>query len=454
MHKNDNSPPKSRQARRVAKTVGDSLKGGLRIGQTGLVLARTGLGWLMGKRAPAPQLLRETFEQLGTTYIKLGQFIASAPSVFPPAYVKEFQNCLDKVQPLPFRVIERTLREEFEQPLETIFSSIDPQPLASASIAQVHAARLVTGEDVVIKVQKPGVRNVLLTDLNFLYVTAKVLEWIAPRLAHASLSGIVQEIQGGMLAECDFLKEAQNIETFDQFLRTSGNTAACVPKVYHHATTLRVLTMERFYGVSVTDLDALRKVTRDPEQTLLTALNTWMASLMQCQFFHADLHAGNLMVLNDGRVGFIDFGIVGQLKPGTWEALVSFMTGKATQSYDTMAEALVQIGIATQTVDTQALARDLEDTVTKMQQLDAQVWSDPMNLDPSEADKMMLSIVELGKKHGIRFPREFALLLKQLLYFDRYIELLSPGLELFGGDERLHLTGDSSFLLPGVPTVH
>ncbi len=435
------------RTRLVAATFSNSVKGGLRIGQTAGVLARTGLNWLLGKRPPTPRLLRETFEKLGTTYIKLGQFIASAPSVFPADYVKEFQNCLDAVRPLPFRVMEKTLRAEFDQPLSAIFSWIDEQPLASASIAQVHAAKLVTGEEVVIKVQKPGVRNVLLTDLNFLYVTARLLEWIAPRLAHASLSGIVQEIQAGMLAECDFLREAQNIETFRRFLQETGNTQACAPKVYHHATTLQVLTMERFYGVPVTDLESLRKYAPDPEQALLTALNTWMASLMHCQFFHADLHAGNLMVLTDGRVGFIDFGIIGQLKPGTWEALISFMTGKATQSYQAMAEALIQIGIAARKVDATHLARDLEELVTRMQTLDEQLWMNPLGLDPNEADRMMMSIVELGKKHGIRFPREFALLLKQLLYFDRYIELLSPGLDLFG-DERLDLMGEQALRLP------
>ena len=436
-------PPNRR--RQVATTVSNSLKGGLRIGQTWGVLARAGFDWLRGKRPPAPRLLRQTFEKLGTTYIKLGQFIASAPSVFPAEYVREFQNCLDAVNPLPYKVIERTLRDEFERPLSEIFSWIDEQPLASASIAQVHAARLVSGEDVVIKVQKPGVRNVLLTDLNFLYVTARVLEWIAPHLVHASLSGIVQEIQAGMLAECDFLQEARNIEAFQRFLNETGNTVAAAPKVHHQATTLRVLTMERFHGVSVTDLDALRKFAPDPEQTLLAALNTWMASLVHCQFFHADLHAGNLMVLTDGRVGFIDFGIVGQLKPGTWQALVSFMTGKATQSYLAMAEALIQIGIASRKVDAAQLARDLEEMVTRMQNFDEQLWINPAGLDPNEADQMMLSIVELGKKHGIRFPREFALLLKQLLYFDRYIELLSPGLDLFG-DERLDVLGEQPFL--------
>ena len=420
--------------------VGNSLKGGLRIGQTVRILSRTGLGWLLGKRPPPARLMRETFENLGTTYIKLGQFIASAPSVFPADYVQEFQNCLDKVEPLPWRTVQKTLHAEFDRPLSEIYSWIDETPLASASIAQVHAARLITGEDVVIKVQKPGVRNILLTDLNFLFVTAKVMEFIAPTLVHASLSDIVAEIQAGMLAECDFLQEAKNIETFDQFLRETDNTEATVPKVYHQATTLKVLTMERFYGVPLTDLDSIRKHSRNPEQTLLTAMNTWIASLMHCQFFHADVHAGNLMVLEDGRVGFIDFGIVGTLKPGTWEAMISFMTGKATESYHSMADALIKIGIADRKVDVNKLADDLENLVSKMEKMDEQMMANPWNVDHSEMDQMMLSIVELGKQHGIRFPREFALLLKQLLYFDRYIDVLAPGMNMFG-DDRLLLDG-------------
>ena len=438
--------------RNLSTNIGDSLKGGLRIGQTVSVLTRAGLGWLAGRRPPTPQLLRETFERLGTTYIKLGQFIASAPSVFPEAYVKEFQLCLDKVEALPYKTIEKTLRKEFDRPLEEIYAHIDPKPLASASIAQVHAAKLITGEDVVIKVQKPGVRNVLLTDLNFLFVTAKVLEWLAPHLVHASLSDIVNEIQNGMLAECDFLQEAKNIETFDKYLKETGNSEAAVPKVYHQATTLKVLTMERFYGVPLTDLETIRKHARDPEFTLLTAMNTWMGSLLHCQFFHADVHAGNLMVLEDGRVGFIDFGIVGSLKPGTWEALISFMTGKATESYTSMAEALVKIGVADRKVEISKLAYDLEMLVKQAETMDTRMIGNPMDMDHAEMDRFMLSIVELGKKHGIKFPREFALLLKQILYFDRYIELLAPGMNMFN-DDRVVLDGDLE-MMAGMGLIH
>src|SRR5690606_26851275 len=233
--------------------LAQGLKGPLRIGQTVRVLAQTGFEWLQGDRPPTPKLLRQTFERLGTTYIKLGQFIASSPSIFPDDYVEEFQLCLDKTSPVPFHVMKRVMEKELGKSLETIFAEFDPVPLASASIAQVYAAKLVTGEDVVVKVQKPGVEDILLTDLNFLYVGARILEYFVPNLSMASLSAIVDEIQKGMLAECDFFQEAANIEAFQKFLKETGNDQATAPKVFKQASTMRVLTMERFYGVPFTD---------------------------------------------------------------------------------------------------------------------------------------------------------------------------------------------------------
>jgi len=207
------------------------IKGAWRIAQTTSVLARNGFDWLRGDRPPTPKLLRETFEDLGATYIKLGQFIASSPTLFPEEYVEEFQACLDRTEPLPYSYIESVLQKELRQPLDQVFSSIDPNALASASIAQVHAARLVTGEDVVIKVQKPGVEHVIHTDLNFIHLAMKIMETITPHLEMASLADIVGEIQKSMLDECDFLKEAQNLEAFQRFLTNTQNDLVVVPKV-------------------------------------------------------------------------------------------------------------------------------------------------------------------------------------------------------------------------------
>ncbi len=424
------------QRNKSVKLVRDVVDSSFRIGQTASVVGRTGVNWLLGRRPPAPILMRQTFEQLGATYIKLGQFIASAPSLFPREYVDAFQGCLDDVPSLPFEYIRKTLQEEFDLPLDEIFSHIEEQPLASASIAQVHAATLVGGEDVVIKVQKPGVETVLATDFNVLYASARILERLVPGVDRASLGDIIGDVQATMLKECDFLAEANNIEIFRDFLRESDNQFAVAPKVYHHATTRRVLTMERFYGVPFTDLESIRKYSPQPEFTLINALNTWMDSLVRCQFFHADVHAGNLMVLEDGRVGFIDFGIVGHIRKETWQAMIDFMQGRASGNYLLMAQCMLTIGVTSDNVNVNDLARDLRDLIESAQNM----IEGPLeqDLDVDEAERFMLSIVDLGRKHGVRFPKEFALLLKQLLYFDRYIQLLAPDLSPFD-DSRIQL---------------
>ncbi|WP_328190191.1 ABC1 kinase family protein [Marinobacter sp. OP 3.4] len=419
-------------------TVSQGLKGALRIGQTMTVLGRTGLGWVRGHRPPAPRMLRETFESLGATYIKLGQFIASSPTFFPREYVDEFQGCLDRTSSIPYTAIRRILREELGRPLEEVYSEIDPVALASASIAQVHAARLVTGEEVVIKVQKPGVETVLLTDLNFLYLSSRLVETLAPKLSWTSLSGIVEEIQQTMMEECDFIQEARNLDTFRRFLQDTHNEEVVVPKVYHQCSTRRVLTMERFHGVSLTDLETICRVTQDPERTLITAMNTWFASLTQCEFFHADVHAGNLMVLDDGRIGFIDFGIVGRIRPQTWQAVSDFIGAVMAGNFDGMADAMVRIGITRESVEVTALARDLRNLYQSMDRMvpddSASEWQGADTDD--EVNNILMEVVRIGEDHGLHFPREFALLLKQFLYFDRYVHILAPEMDVFM-DDRL-----------------
>jgi predicted unusual protein kinase regulating ubiquinone biosynthesis (AarF/ABC1/UbiB family) len=415
----------------------DTLKGSFRIGQTTSVLTKTGLQWLLGKRPPNPKLLRSVFEELGATYIKLGQFIASSPTFFPQDYVEEFQNCLDKTKPFSFTIARNIIETELGRPLNKVYSFVDPVPLASASIAQVHAATLLTGEDVVIKIQKPGVENVLLTDLNFLYVSARILEFLAPKLSWTSLSGVVEEIQRTMMEECDFIKEANNLDEFRNFLIDTENHDVVVPTVYEQASSRRVLTMERFHGVSLTDLDTIRRYCDDPEKTLITAMNTWFSSLTQCAFFHADVHAGNLMVLESGKIGFIDFGIVGRINPGTWEAVSDFISSIMIGNFEGMADAMIRIGVTSNDVDVSDLAHDLKRVFNK---LDVMV-PDTAALDfqgEDDINSILMDMVKVGEDNGIHFPREFALLLKQFLYFDRYVHVLAPELDMFV-DDRLNM---------------
>lgn len=411
------------------------LRDGFRVAETALVLGQTGLLWMLGHRPPAPALLRETFERLGTTYIKLGQFIASTPSLFPPEYVEEFQQCLDRTTPIPFEKIRQILREEYgRDPLE-VFAHIDEAPLASASIAQVHEARLPDGQIVVLKVQKPGVQDIILTDMHFLVLASHLLEWFVPDIERTSLSAMLEDLQKTMAEECDFLHEARNIREFRAFLTRGGITQATAPTVYDALTTRRVLVMERLYGVPLTDLDAIRSRTADPAQTLIQALNVWLVSLVACDFFHADVHAGNLLVLDDGRIGFIDFGIVGRIDPAVWNGMEGFVVGLQSKDATAVARALMHIGATDETVDETALAEDLGRVFDRMRSLETRAFEHG-SIDEADIHRLVMAISQVGQDHGLRFPREFLLLIKQLLYFDRYVRLLAPGLNMLN-DERL-----------------
>ncbi|KAH7853632.1 hypothetical protein Vadar_004918 [Vaccinium darrowii] len=417
----------------------------------------TGLPTQMQLGLLSPLYLRRLFERMGATYIKLGQFIASAPTLFPPEYVQEFQNCFDRAPAIPFEEIQKILREELGRPIDSVYEYVDPMPIASASIAQVHGATLRgSQEDVVIKVLKPGIEDVLVADLNFVYIVVRILEFLNPELNRASLVGIVKDIKESMLEEVDFNKEAANIESFRRYLESMGLTRqATAPKVYPQCSTQRILTMERLYGVPLTDLDSISSLVSSPETSLITALNVWFGSLLACESFHADVHAGNLWLLRDGRIGFLDFGIVGRISPKTWAAMEVFLASIATEEYESMASALIEMGATNKDVDSKAFARDLEKIFSSIQDLDTEIVvatargtntnatavSANLVVDERQMNALFLDVVRVSESYGLRFPREFALLMKQLLYFDRYTRLLAPNMNMLQ-DQRISIVSN------------
>ena len=392
----------------------------------------------------APKVLRRLFEELGATYIKLGQFIASSPTLFPAEYVLEFQACLDKSPTVSFRTVRDIIQADLGRPLSQVYEFFDPRPLASASIAQVHMARLKNGTQVCVKVQKPDVDACLKADLGFLFVASRFLELINPSLSRLSLSNIVGDIRMSMLDELDFRKEAQNLNNFRSFLERAGlDDVAAAPFPYLGASGKRVLTMDFLKGVPLVDLEGIRRFAPNPEQTLINALRTWAASVVQNDIFHADVHGGNLLVLEDGRVGFIDFGIVGRIGEKVWNAVAQLVQCLIVEDFKGMAAALVDMGAAEQTVDVEKFGRELEAVVRRISAIQPQLQvstttsydGTPMSadvqvaFDERETTQIVLEIVAVADGNGLKLPREFGVLLKQSLYFDRYQKLLAPGLD-------------------------
>ncbi len=434
-----------------------------RIGKTAKVAGLAGVRIAKGEK-PSPKMLRESFEEMGTTYIKIGQFIASMPSVFPREYVEEFQSCLDQTTPLPFSYIEQVLNEELTNETNSLtdfFQYIDPTPLASASIAQVHPATLLDGTEVVLKVQKPNVETIISTDLGMLYGVNKVIELLiqSHELSsyHKSIAPIIDEIRTRMKAETDFVQEANNIADFHQFLADTNNQIATAPQVIHNLSTKRVLTMTRLDGVSMIDSVAMKRYCSDPAKVMADTLNTWFASVTQAKSFHADLHAGNLMLLKDGRIGFLDFGIVGQVQAKSWQASYAMMDALHVRDYQKMAECMIDIGMtnAREQIDIFQLADDIKSMVDNILGVEIdptmlhniktvnQLNSDTINHASQSLDEMnriLLEMAEIGKRHGIRFPRDFVLLTKQMLYFDRYMQVLAPNMDMFN-DETIKIVG-------------
>jgi len=396
-----------------------------------------------------PTIVRRTFEALGATYVKLGQFIASAPSVFPKEYVEEFQKCLDSTEPTDFETIKRTIEKDLGRSIDDVFATIDRKPLASASVAQVHRATLLgSNKQVVVKVLKPNVEDTLKADLSFVLIVSKVLQFLNPDLSRTSLVDIVGDIRESMLEETDFRKEAANVAAFRRYLEDAGLTdIAKAPFVYNQFSSKRVMVMEYFSGVPLTDLEAIRSVsTRDPEQTLINALNVWFGSVLACESFHADVHAGNLIVCEDGRVGFIDFGIVGRISPSIWGAVQAFFQSTATRDYQRMALALITMGATEGDVDVAKFAEDLRRVYETLDSIEPSVVVEQdeygrtgraaVAVDQQQVAELAADLVRAAEDNKIKLPRAFGILIKQLIYFDRYVQLLAPDLDVID-EERV-----------------
>ena len=370
-----------------------------------------------------PRAARLLCEHMGPVYIKFGQIVGSSPGVFPVEYVDEFQRCLDRVPAFPFAAVQDILGAELGPAAREL--EVAPVPLASASIAQVHAARLGS-QDLVVKVQRPGIERLASADLRVLGFAAGLLERLSRQARGANLPGMIADFWSTLREELDFRKEAANLERFNCIMGRLGYADVRAPRPEHALTTERVLVMERFRGFRIDDLERLRQRPVDPEERLIRGVRAWFQCVLCEGFFHGDVHAGNLMLLDDNALGFLDFGIVGRFDARQRRLITNYLIASATADYRGLARVIAEM-IGARAVNEDALAQDLKIAFGPL--LTARIAD-------LRYGALLPEIQRVAATHGLFMPREFVLITKQLLYFDRYARAIAPHMNVFT-DPRL-----------------
>lgn len=374
-------------------------------------------------RADISLRLRLAAEHLGPTYIKLGQIISSGEGLFPAELVNEFKRCRDQVPAEPFDVVRTVVEGDLGARLEDVFASFERTPIAAASIAQVHAAVLLTGEHVVVKVQRPSVATLVRRDL-------RVMAWLAPYLvgripiaALANPPALVELFAETIVEELDFRMEASNMVDVASMLRELGQDGYVVPRPHPHLVTRRVLVMERVYGFNFDDVVGMKDAGIDTEEVVRTAMVALMEGAMVYGVFHGDLHGGNLLVLADGRTALLDFGIVGRLTGQRRLAFLRMMLAATTNDVAGQMAAMRDLGALPPDTDLQAVIRDLR--------LD-QPALDPTTLTGEELVNEVQRVVKALLGYGARLPKELMLYVKNMVFLDGAMARLAPDLDLLG----------------------
>ncbi len=372
--------------------------------------------------------LREAAEELGPTFIKLGQIISSGEGIFPGPLVEEFKKCRDQVPAEPFTVVRRVIEEELGRPLGTVFAEIDERPLAAASIAQVHRARLLDGTEVVVKVQRPTVAEFVHRDL-------AVLSWIAPfligRIPVASLANppaLVELFAETVAEELDFRLEAENMLDVARVLVELGQRGYVIPRPHPELVTRRILVMERLDGFRFDDVAGINDAGIDTHAVVRTGMIAFMEGCLIHGVFHGDLHGGNLFVMADGRTALLDFGITGRLDQKQRHAFLRLVIGATMNDVRGQLAALCDLGALPYDADLDEVIRELG--------LDGPPI-DPTKLTQDELVAELQRIMKALLAFGARLPKELMLYGKNMVFLDGAIATLAPDLDLFA--EIAHL---------------
>jgi ubiquinone biosynthesis protein len=365
-----------------------------------------------------PVHLRQALEELGPTFVKLGQVVSTRPDLLPPRYVRELTQLQDNTPPVPPEQIRAMIESEPDSAAEEILAQIDPTPLATGSIGQAHAA-VYKGVDVVVKVRRPGVVEEVNRDLEILAELAKLLTTYWPAVEHFDLEGLADEFAESLREEMDYLTEARNAQRMaENFM---GDPQIHIPEIFWEATTSRILTMERIYGIKINDYAALEEAGLSRHMLAVDSTEAICKMIFEHGFFHADPHPGNLFVEPGGRIGIIDFGMMGTLSDEFRDHLVTVMLGVVQQNPRRAATGL--LGLTTQELDVNK--RELERDVAALLR---RYTNKPLH--EVRVGHLMGELIGLLRRYRMHLPMESALFLRMLVTAESVGTGLDPEFDL------------------------
>jgi len=417
------------------------LRGVRRLGSIAKVLIKHGLGDVVerivsrkekevepGKVKPAiikpgvlsPRRIRLILEELGPSFVKLGQLMSTRADIFPPEYIEELRKLQDRVPPIPYAEIKAVIEGELKQPIAEIFTEFNQDPFAAASVAQVHHATLPSGEQVVVKVIRPGISKRVREDIRLMYYLADKIEKSFDLGRILAPTNLVREFERTIFREIDMLIEAGSIEKFAYNFREVDELY--IPKVYWDYITKSILVMERIDGIKMDHVDELRAHGIDPKEVSRIGLRSFSRQLMEFGFFHADPHPGNTIVMYDGRVSLVDFGITGYLDEETMRQIANIFLGYAEHDYDMVMEAFLEAGlIDEETIDLDSFRTDLKDASEAFY---------GRSLQSIAVKDVYDQIIYLALKYHIQLPRNLLLLLKTFVQTEALGKILQSDVSL------------------------
>jgi ubiquinone biosynthesis protein len=364
---------------------------------------------------PEAEELTKDIEKLGPTFIKLGQLLSTRSDLLPSAYMQALSRLQDKVEAFSFAEVEEIVTSELGVRISKAFSEFDAEPIAAASIGQVHRARMRDGREVVVKVQRPNIREHILKDLEALAEISHLIDHHTEVGRRYEFQTMLEEFRKSILRELDYRLEANNLLTLHRNLAEFDLIE--VPLPIEDFTTSRILTMEYVRGKKITALSPLEKIELDSGKLADQLFHAYLKQLLVDGFFHADPHPGNVFVTDKGTIALLDLGMVARIAPGLQEKLMQLLLAISENHPDEAATLAIQIGEIKAEFDEQNFRRQVADLIAQNQD---------SNLAEIQVGRIVLEVTRMSGENGIRMPQELTLLGKALLNLDQVGHTLAP----------------------------